>query len=85
MLSPLVTVIIPNYNHAKYLDERLQSVLNQTYSNFEVIVLDDMSSDNSLDIINKYVSHPKMSQIVKNKINYQILIIINQLILNLVL
>lgn len=69
MLSPLVTVIIPNYNHAKYLDERLQSVLNQTYSNFEVIVLDDMSSDNSLDIINKYVSHPKMSQIVKNNFN----------------
>ena len=45
MVSPLVSVIIPNYNHARFLDERIQSVLNQTYQDFEVIILDDKSTD----------------------------------------
>ena len=52
--QPLVSIIIPNYNHAQYLDERIQSVLKQTYQNFEVIILDDKSTDNSLEVINKY-------------------------------
>ena len=49
-----VSVIVPNYNHAKYLKERLDSVYNQTYNNLEVIILDDCSSDDSLKIIEKY-------------------------------
>lgn len=48
---PLVSVIIPNYNHARYLDERIQSVMNQTYQNLEVIILDDKSTDNSVEVI----------------------------------
>lgn len=55
----LVSVIIPNYNHAQYLDERIQSILNQTYQNFEVIILDDKSTDNSREVIEKYRNHPK--------------------------
>lgn len=66
---PLVSIIIPNYNHARYLDERIQSVLNQTYQNFEVIILDDKSTDNSVEVIEKYKNHPKVSQIVINKEN----------------
>jgi len=69
MKNPLITVIIPNYNHAKYLDERIQSVLNQTYQNFEVIILDDKSTDNSLEVINKYRDNPHVSQIVVNEEN----------------
>lgn len=46
MNNPFISAIIPNYNHAKYLDERIQSVLNQTYQNFELIILDDKSTDN---------------------------------------
>ena len=65
----LVSVIIPNYNHAKYLDERIQSVLNQTYQNFEVIILDDKSTDNSLEVINKYRDNPHISNIVVNEEN----------------
>lgn len=65
----MVSVIIPNYNHAQYLDERIQSVLNQTYHDFEVIVLDDCSTDNSLDIINKYKDNPHITQIVVNEKN----------------
>lgn len=67
--NPLVSVIIPNYNHASFLDERIQSVLNQTYHNFEVFILDDNSTDNSLEIIYKYKDNPHISQIVINEIN----------------
>jgi glycosyltransferase involved in cell wall biosynthesis len=51
-----VSVIIPNYNHAKYLSQRIESILNQTYSDFEVIILDDCSADNSREIIEDYAS-----------------------------
>lgn len=67
--SPLVSVIIPNYNHARFFDERIQSVLGQTYQNIEVIILDDCSSDNSREVIEKYRSNPKVVKIVYNDTN----------------
>ena len=67
--QPLVSVIIPNYNHARYLEQRLDSVFNQTYQNFEVIILDDCSTDNSLEVINRYKDNPHLSQIVVNETN----------------
>jgi glycosyltransferase involved in cell wall biosynthesis len=67
--TPLVSVIIPNYNHAPYLKERIESVLNQSYSNFEVILLDDYSTDNSRDIIESYRGHEKISHIEYNTTN----------------
>ena len=69
MQTPLVSVIIPNYNHSLYLKERIDSVLNQDYSNLEVILLDDCSSDNSVDIIESYRDNPKVSQICINTQN----------------
>lgn len=68
-MRPLVSVIIPNYNHSLYLDERINSVLNQSYDHYEVIILDDNSSDNSVEIINKYKEHPKVTQIIINEVN----------------
>ena len=69
MNNPLVSVIIPNYNHEKYLDERVQSVLNQTYQNFEIIILDDKSTDNSADVINRYSDDNHVRQILINNEN----------------
>jgi glycosyltransferase involved in cell wall biosynthesis len=69
ILQPKVSVIIPNYNHGKYLAQRIDSVLNQTYKNFEIILLDDCSSDNSLEVINQYATNPFVKQIVLNKKN----------------
>jgi len=64
-----VSVIIPNYNHALFLKQRIDSVLNQTYKNFEVIILDDCSTDNSARLIEEYRNHPKLSNILINTQN----------------
>ena len=66
---PLVSVIVPNYNHAPFLRQRLDSIYNQTFQDFEVIILDDCSTDNSKEIIEEYRNHPKTSHIVYNKDN----------------
>jgi glycosyltransferase involved in cell wall biosynthesis len=68
-MSLSISVIVPNYNHAPYLRERLDSVLAQTYTNFEVIILDDCSTDNSIEVIESYRGHPHVSQIVINAEN----------------
>jgi glycosyltransferase involved in cell wall biosynthesis len=54
--SPRVTVMVANYNTARYLPECLDSLLNQTYQDFEVLIIDDGSTDNSLEICQKYVA-----------------------------
>ena len=69
MKAPKVSVIIPNYNHQKYLKERIDSILNQTYPDYELLILDDRSPDNSMDVINLYKKHPRISQIVCNEVN----------------
>jgi glycosyltransferase involved in cell wall biosynthesis len=65
----LVSVIIPNYNHAPFLKERIDSVLNQTYQDFEVVILDDCSIDGSKSIIEQYRENEKVSVIVYNEKN----------------
>ena len=54
MKDVMFSIIIPNYNEDKYIRECLESVFNQTYNNYEVIVVDDGSTDNSLDIIKDF-------------------------------
>lgn len=46
-----VSIIVPSYNHAQYLEERINSILNQSYSQFELILLDDLSPDHSAKIL----------------------------------
>lgn len=67
--KPSVSVIIPNYNHALYLKQRIDSVLNQAFQAFELIILDDCSTDNSREIIEQYRDNPKVSQIIYNQEN----------------
>ncbi|GAB6011778.1 glycosyltransferase family 2 protein [Viscerimonas tarda] len=65
----MVSVIIPNYNHALYLKQRIDSVLNQTCQDMELILLDDKSTDNSKEIIEQYREHAKVSHIIYNETN----------------
>ena len=53
-----VSIVVPNYNYARYLTERIQSLLNQTYQDIELIVVDDASTDHSIEIIEKYKNNP---------------------------
>ena len=54
ILKPFITVVIPTYNCADYLKRALVSVFSQTYQNFEVIVVDNSSTDNTEDVLNSY-------------------------------
>ena len=69
MSRPKVSVIIPNYNHAKFLNQRIECVLHQTYKNYEIIILDDKSTDNSIDIIKQYADNEYITHIVINEEN----------------
>uniref|UniRef100_UPI004049963E glycosyltransferase family 2 protein n=1 Tax=Gelidibacter sp. TaxID=2018083 RepID=UPI004049963E len=66
---PKVSIIIPNYNHQDYLVQRIESVLNQTYKDFELILLDDASTDESKKILERYSDHIKVSQLIYNNNN----------------
>jgi glycosyltransferase involved in cell wall biosynthesis/SAM-dependent methyltransferase len=68
--SPRVSVIVPNYNHGKFLNKRLESIYNQTYKNIDVIILDDCSVDNSRDVILVYAArYPEKTLIEFNDVN----------------
>ncbi|MFV8818295.1 glycosyltransferase [Haliea sp. E17] len=68
--APLVSVIVPNYNHEAYLRLRLESIYSQTYRNFEVILLDDASSDNSAAILREFQQrHADRTTLVVNESN----------------
>ncbi len=68
--SPLVSVIVPNYNHADYLRLRLDSIFSQSYTNFEVILLDDASQDDSAAILREYHQrYPDKATLVINEEN----------------
>lgn len=56
---PLISIIIPVYNVEKYLRDALDSVVNQTYTNLEIIIVNDGSTDNSLDICNEYAKNDR--------------------------
>ena len=67
--APLISVIVPCYNHARFLEERMESILGQTYQNIEVIILDDCSTDNSREIIERYRQDKRVTHIVYNEVN----------------
>lgn len=66
---PIVSIIVPNYNHAPFLKQRIESILGQTYQDFELILLDDCSTDGSREVMEQYRSNPHTSHIIYNESN----------------
>lgn len=56
-MSDLISIITPTYNCGKFIGETIESVINQTYENWEMIIVDDCSKDNTNDIVNKYAQN----------------------------
>lgn len=69
MALPRVSVAIPNYNYARFLPQRIESVLGQTYTDFELILIDDGSTDGSVDVMKRYLSDPRVTALVESKRN----------------
>ena len=65
----LVSIIITVYNASRFLEETINSIQEQTYSNWEAIFIDDCSSDNSYNLIKKYQKEDKRIKLIKNKTN----------------
>lgn len=65
---PKVSVLIPTYNYARYLGESIESVLNQTYGDFELIIIDDQSKDNTDEVVAPYLKDPRVTY-HKNPVN----------------
>ena len=78
MTTPKVSIIMPVFNAAKYLDETINSILNQTYDDFEFLIIDDGSTDNSLEILNSYKD--SRITILKNERNIGYVKTLNKLI-----
>lgn len=64
-----VGVVIPNFNHAAFLRQRLEAVYNQTYQDFVVVLIDDFSTDESVEILNEYENHQKTRKLILNESN----------------
>ena len=69
MAAPLVSVVIPNFNHAAFLRERIRSVLGQTVADLEVILLDDASTDDSVLVMRAFTSDTRVTHVVVNEVN----------------
>lgn len=68
--NPKVTIVVPNFNHASYLEKRLSSIYNQSYKNYEVLLLDDCSNDRSRKILQDYQSrYPLITRCLFNEEN----------------
>ena len=70
--TPLVSVGIPNYNYSHYIIAALNSVINQTYQYIELIIIDDLSTDNSIDVIEDWIINyngPVKINFIKNNKN----------------
>ncbi|MEX2400645.1 MAG: glycosyltransferase [Rhodothermales bacterium] len=67
MSKPTFSICIPNYNYARFIGDTIQSVLDQTYSHFEIIVVDNASTDNSIEVVEKF--QDERIRLIKNRYN----------------
>ena len=68
-MQGLVSIIMPNYNCAEYVEETVKSVLEQTYSDWELIFVDDCSTDNSVEIVKAFAEKDGRIKLFVNEKN----------------
>lgn len=68
-LQPLISIVLPTYNGSRYLREAIESCLTQTYQNWELILVDDCSTDATPDIIAEYTSRDKRIRAIRHEVN----------------
>jgi glycosyltransferase involved in cell wall biosynthesis len=68
--KPLISIITPTFNHEKYIAECIESVLCQTYTNWEMIIIDDCSTDNTVDIVKSYMDKDQRIKLIRHNHNY---------------
>ncbi len=78
--KPLISILLPVHNSEKYLSECLNSLLNQSYKNIEIVAIDDKSSDKSYRILNQYRKKDKRLRVYKNVKRYGIAVTLNRLL-----
>jgi|TARA_B110000037_G_scaffold210026_1_gene259832 glycosyltransferase involved in cell wall biosynthesis len=81
LIKPLITIYITNHNYGRFISKSINSVLNQSFKKYELIIIDDGSTDNSIDIINKYCK--KNKDIIFIKQNKRGLVASNNIAINL--
>lgn len=70
--QPLVSVVMPNHNNENFLREAIESIINQSYHNFEIIIVDDCSTDSSWQIIQEFANKDKRIKAFRNEENMKI-------------
>lgn len=73
MTTPTLTAMMTNYNHAHFLPEAIQSILDQSYQPFELIIIDDASTDNSYEILTSFAQKHSFIRLIRNEQNRGIL------------
>lgn len=68
-MKPLVSIITPTYNSQEFIRQTINSILDQSYKNWELILIDDASTDNSVEVINDYTSKHSYISLIQNKTN----------------
>ena len=73
MSGPTLSVILPNYNHARYLSEAIEAIASQSHAADEFLILDDASTDNSLEIIEKFQKRYSQIRVLRHEQNRGVL------------
>ena len=60
MIESRVSIVVASYNHREFLEQRIQSLLSQSYTDFEIIIIDDASTDSSPEVLRRFENHPKV-------------------------
>jgi glycosyltransferase involved in cell wall biosynthesis len=75
---PLVSIVMPCYNAEKYFKEAIESVINQTYKNLEIVLVDDGSTDGTSELLNKYAEKVPQIKIISNEKNLGLIASLNK-------